>query len=54
MLASINFDYKSSLHADEIDDVAADWGLPAELVAAKLSISQDTPQGTLGVGRITS
>ena len=33
MLASINFDDKPSLHADEINNVAADWGLPAELVA---------------------
>ena len=50
MLASINFDYKPFLHADEIEDLAADRGMPAEFVAGQLTMSQNTPQGSLRVG----
>jgi hypothetical protein len=50
MLAAIKFDDQPGIAAYEIDDVAADLMLPAELPALQTPGTQAVPQGLLGIG----
>ena len=50
MLASIDFNDQSSLHADKVDNVATYRNLTAELVSTDVSIPKHGPQRSLCVG----
>src|SRR5260221_7801089 len=47
MMATIYFEAEFQIRAIEIDDVIADWMLPAELVTAQLSVAQKAPDHIL-------
>src|SRR5260221_2477107 len=47
MMAAIYFEAEFQIRAIEIDDVIADWMLPAELVTAQLSVAQKAPDHIL-------
>ena len=44
MLPSIDFDDEALLHAEKIDDITAQRALAAKLMAAKLPVTQVTPE----------
>jgi hypothetical protein len=50
VLTAVQFDNQPVLRADEIDDVLADWVLPAELVPQQAPIAQCRPHAPLGIG----
>ena len=50
MLAAVNLDHKSVFEGDEVDDVRADRGLPAELGSAELVGAELLPEALLGLG----
>ena len=52
VVAAINFDDELSGEADEVDDVASDWLLPAEMVGADLPGTETSPYRPLGVGSV--
>ncbi len=50
MLASVQFDNEFRVETSEIGDIAPDWNLPAESVAAKLPSSQVPPKMNFSIG----
>jgi hypothetical protein len=54
VLAAIRLDDEAALDAREVGDVVSDRFLPAELEAAKLTISQPGPKPMLGIRRLAS
>ena len=53
MLRAVEFNDESSREADEVDDVRAERGLAAKLVAVELAGSQVEPETLLGAGELT-
>lgn len=50
MLAAIDFDHEHPVGSTEVDDVAADGVLPAELDTAQATISKLRPEDGFGLG----
>jgi hypothetical protein len=51
VLRAVGFDNELSPNAKKVDNVGADWDLPAKLESAKATIAQQAPQAKLGVSR---
>ena len=54
VLASVELDYKFSVEASEIGDVASDDNLPAKSMAVELTAPQVLPQMTLRISGLGS
>ena len=54
VLAAVDFDDQAAFVAEEVDDVGADGGLPADLVAVELPGAKDGPEGALGGGGVAA
>ena len=54
MLAAVDLDGEPRLEAGEIDDIAADGRLPAEVMPAQLPAPKPPPEKTFSARRITS
>jgi hypothetical protein len=48
VLPAIHLDHELSLHAQEVDDVRANWNLPAEAMAFELPHAQVAPEAAFG------
>src|SRR4029077_7428882 len=51
VLRAVGFDNQLSADAKKVDNVGADWDLPAKLESAKATIAQQAPQAQFAVGR---
>jgi hypothetical protein len=51
VLRSVGFDDQLSANAKKVDDVRADWDLPAKLESAEATIAKKAPEAKLGVSR---
>jgi hypothetical protein len=52
VLSAIDFNDELSVEADEIEDVALEWHLPAEFDSVEAPVAQQEPQLPLGIGRV--
>ena len=52
MLTPVDLDDEFSREANEIDDVAPDGGLPAELTAVNLPAPQSRPEAAFRIGQV--
>ena len=51
VLRAVGFDDQLSANAKKVDNVGADWDLPAKLNAVQATIAQKAPEAKLGVTR---
>ena len=54
VLAPVEFDDQSAIEANEIDDVVAEWDLPAEFEVLKTPITEACPDETLGLRQVAT
>ncbi len=54
VLAAVEFDDKALAHADEVDDVACDGVLAAELMTCHAGISEVTPELALCISHLVA
>src|ERR1700735_662380 len=51
VLRSVGLDDQLSANAKKVDNVGADWDLPAKLNAVQATVAQKTPEAQFAVGR---
>jgi hypothetical protein len=51
VLRAVSLDNQLSPNAKKVDNVGADWDLPAKLQAVQATIAQEAPQAQFAVGR---
>jgi|ERR1700735_862750 hypothetical protein len=51
VLGPVGFDDQLSANAKKVDNVGADWDLPAKLNAVQATVAQKTPEAQFAVGR---